>query len=148
MNTAPHDIGSNTASAAGPLALCPADVAADGPPACPFDTGSLLARCVDDREFCALMLHKFSRRAGDQMAAIDRAVASSNLAELTVRAHTLKGVAANLAADSLASAAAELERLARQSQLDRLAAAVSRVRGELERTVQMVPQLVEDLLAR
>ncbi len=79
------------------------------------------------------MLHKFSRRAGDQMAAIDRAVASSNLAELTVRAHTLKGVAANLAADSLASAAAELERLARQSQLDRLAAAVSRVRGELER---------------
>ncbi len=118
-------------------------VAHDGP----FELGELLARCVDDREFCALVLHKFSQRAADQMAAIDRAVANGNSAELAVRAHTLKGVAANLAAERLASAAAELERLARGPQLDRVTESVALVRGELERAVQFVPEVVEQLLA-
>ncbi len=121
------------------------------PPTCPiarpepFDVEDLLHRCLGDAKFSSMLLQKFAARAGNQQAAIERAIDSGNLVELAREAHTLKGVAANLSADELRHGAAKLEQAARGGQRDELADLLADVVDELARCVAAVPAIIEGL---
>ncbi len=98
-----------------------------------------LARDVGDEaiveEICAIFLAE----TGPRLLAIERAAQDGDAEALRVSAHTLKGSAANVGAIAVASAAAELERLARgelgdlTAPLLRLADAVELTRAALGR---------------
>ena len=109
---------------------------------------SLLERCFGDAHFCTLMLRKFSHRAGDQMAALDRAARSGNALELAREAHTLKGLAGNLSAAPLQKSADRLEQAARRSDLHEAGSLVDQVRDQIDRCMQEIPRvLVADFAA-
>lgn len=116
-------------------------------PADGIELSSLMRRCLDDATFCAMILHKFAARSGDQLAALDRALESRNFIDLAREAHTVQGVAANLSAVRLRSHAEALESAARQS--DALAAqmALADVRGEMTRCTLIVPELMAQIAA-
>jgi HPt (histidine-containing phosphotransfer) domain-containing protein len=108
----------------------------------PFDLANLLKRCLGDTTFCTMILHKFTARAADQLAALDRAAGSRNAAELARQAHTLTEVAASLAAGDVADSAARLERQARAGELDGLAPLLEEVHAEVARCLQAVPDVL------
>lgn len=107
-----------------------------------FDVDALLHRCLGDGEFSAQILQKFAARADGQRAALQRAVASGNLDDLRREAHSLKGVAANLSADTLRSRAARLELAARTSQTQGLSKLLADTCDELARCVATIPKVL------
>jgi HPt (histidine-containing phosphotransfer) domain-containing protein len=108
----------------------------------PIDLVSLLRRCLDDAQFCAMILHKFAARSQDQLAAIERALESGNAVELAREAHTLQGVAANLSAGGIRERAKQLEGAARSGDLQSARKAYELTRGEVDRCRLMVPELL------
>jgi HPt (histidine-containing phosphotransfer) domain-containing protein len=110
-----------------------------------IDLASLLRRCLDDNTFCGMILHKFASRSGDQLAALERALAAGNVLELAREAHTLQGVAANLSAPLLRARAEELEVAAGQNDLPRARRAFDQARAEISRCTSLVPELMDRL---
>lgn len=108
----------------------------------PIDLASLLRRCLDDAQFCGMILHKFAARSADQLAAIQRALESGNAIELAREAHTLQGVAANLSAGGIRERAKELERVARDGDLKTARKVFDATRGEVDRCRLAVPELL------
>lgn len=138
----------STYSALGDRSLQPEGFATSpaAPPATefdePIDLAGLLRRCLDDAQFCAMILHKFAARSQDQLAALQRAIESGNAVELAREAHTLQGVAANLSATGIRARAEELERVARAGDLRAARAAFEQARGEVDRCRLAVPELL------
>jgi HPt (histidine-containing phosphotransfer) domain-containing protein len=102
--------------------------------------------CLDDGAWCGMKLHKFAVRSADQVAALARALESGNALELARGAHTLKGVAADLAAETLCALADELQRTAERGQLDQAGPTLVRTREEIERCVEAASELLGQLL--
>jgi two-component system sensor histidine kinase/response regulator len=113
-----------------------------------IDLPSLMRRCLDDAAFCAMILHKFAARAGDQLAALERALESNNFIDLAREAHTLQGVAANLSAARLRSHAEALEAAAKQNDACAAQAALANVRAEMTRCTLQVPELIAKIATR
>jgi HPt (histidine-containing phosphotransfer) domain-containing protein len=112
---------------------------------CPaIDVANLLDECRGDRACATIILQKFTNRAADQLAALDRAVNSRNAAELTRQAHTLGGIAENLSAGALVACAARLQWQAKIGAWDRVECELESVHAEVARCLEAVP----DLLAR
>ena len=106
---------------------------------------SLLDRCYGDANFCSLMLRKFSHRAGNQLAALDRAARNGNALELAREAHTLKGLAGNLSATPLQISADRLEQVARQSELKDAGSLLDQVRDQVARCVAEIPRVLAQI---
>jgi len=102
-------------------------------------------RCLDDGMSCGMILHKFAARSVDQVAALERALDSGNATELARGAHRLKGVAADLSADTLCALADQLQRAAERGKLDEAAPALVRTRAEIERCVEAAGELLGQL---
>jgi len=115
---------------------------------CPIDVDSLLERCVNDAAFCRRILEKFSGRVETQLGEIQQAVAAHDPAELKMKAHALKGAAANLSANGLWACAAELEQLAGADDWSRAPVVVGELVAEIARCRQQIPRLSEDLAVR
>ena len=143
-----HPIGGDVFSLGHGLAATGTTIPATGEAAAPIDLQSLLRRCLDDATFCGMILHKFAARASDQLAALQRALDSSNIVELAREAHTLAGVAANLSAVTLRDRADELERAAAGNNLAAAREAFERTRIELVRCAAQVPRLIERISGR
>jgi HPt (histidine-containing phosphotransfer) domain-containing protein len=103
-------------------------------------------RCLDDGMSCGMILHKFAARSVDQVAALERALDSGNALELARGAHALKGVAADLSAETLCALADQLQRTAERGELDEAAGALVRTREEIERCVEAASELLGQLL--
>ncbi len=108
----------------------------------PIDLASLLRRCLEDVQFCGIVLHKFAARSADQVAALERALESGNTVELAREAHTLQGVAANLSATALRLRADELEHAARIGELKAARKLLDAARDEVFRCRHVIPQLL------
>jgi HPt (histidine-containing phosphotransfer) domain-containing protein/two-component sensor histidine kinase len=106
---------------------------------------SLLDRCFGDANFCTLMLRKFSHRAGDQLAALDRAARSGNAVDLAREAHSLKGLAGNLSAAPLQMSADRLEQVARRSELEEAGSLVGQVRDQVARCLAEIPRVLAQI---
>ncbi len=114
----------------------------------PIELAPLIQRCLDDRGFCAMVLHKFAARSADQLAALERAFDSANTRELARQAHTLQGVAANLSAPALRARAEELEGEAVRGDLQAARGALDRTRVELDRCLATIPGLLAHVASR
>ena len=122
-------------------------VPSDTDDACPFQREELLERCLGDAHFCCDILNTFASRAQTQLAELEQAVAAQDMAALVQRAHAIKGVAANLAAESLRQQAYALEQLGRAGDGPQIAATIDQLRREVDRCLEYVPRLLGELTA-
>jgi HPt (histidine-containing phosphotransfer) domain-containing protein len=84
----------------------------------------------------------------EQLSEIEQAATARNQAELKLKAHALKGAAANLSANCLWACAAELEQLAAVDDWSRALVVVRELGVEIARCRQHIPRLSEELAAR
>jgi signal transduction histidine kinase/CheY-like chemotaxis protein/HPt (histidine-containing phosphotransfer) domain-containing protein len=93
-----------------------------------------LARDVGDEAIVAEICEIFLAETGPRVHEIERAARDRDAEALRVSAHTLKGSAGNVGAIAVASAATELERLAKAGELDDLQAPLLRLADAVELT--------------
>jgi PAS domain S-box-containing protein len=114
----------------------------------PIDRPQLVARCSGDPIFAARMLDRFRQRLPDSYQSIELAVASQNRVEARRLVHSLKGMAANLAAVPLSSAASALENALATEPIDASHSTVAQLEREALRCLDELDRLLdEDLLA-
>jgi len=82
-----------------------------------FDDASLLARCLGDRALADRVLQKFLSRLSDDVRKIRVPFDEGGRDGVRRAAHALKGAAANVGATSIATAAGEIEHVARNADI-------------------------------
>ena len=82
-----------------------------------FDKGALLERLEGDEEFCREIIAMFLIDVPEQLQKLRRALDENQVSEIILRAHTLKGSAANVAAENMRQAAYALEMAGRSGDL-------------------------------
>jgi len=110
----------------------------------PLNVQDALARCAGDKDFLKEMLSEFLQLSGDQMSAIQQAIGGNDADTLTKQAHSIKGAAANLGAESVASVALELEMMGRKSQLDQAGDAFDRLRQQVDALNEYVTHSLDE----
>ena len=120
-----------------------APIALSASPAILIDT--LLERCMNNPAIVNSVITKFEKQAQrdlqqltEQIAAADAAPNATTVAKV---AHALKGAAAMLAADRVASAAAELEQLGRNQQTDSMQQQLDQLKMQLDECIAYLPQV-------
>ncbi|MBU1936791.1 PAS domain S-box protein, partial [bacterium] len=99
----------------------------------PLDIAQALERFGDDREFLKEMIQEFLDYIPAQLAAIRKAVDERNSDTIEAEAHSIKGAAANLAAEAIRQAAYEIETMGREANLDGIENALSGLDQQLDR---------------
>ena len=104
------------------------------------DRDSLLERVEGDQELLAEMVHLFEEDAPKLLAAMREALQRRDMAVLERAAHSLKGAAGNLSAKAAAAAASQLEKDAKNGDVETARGSLV----EVERAVkQLLPALAE-----
>jgi signal transduction histidine kinase/DNA-binding response OmpR family regulator/HPt (histidine-containing phosphotransfer) domain-containing protein len=111
-------------------------------PVVEFD--SLLKRCLGNRELPKKLLTKFHARLPQELTQLAAAVTAGDCAQVSALAHRLKGAAANLSAEPLREAAAELESLGRNGDLTDADIWVARLSAEGSRFLREVLRLAAE----
>lgn len=99
----------------------------------PFDINKLLARCAGKRTLAMKLLNSFCSRTSDELAELEQALAAGDAVELASMAHRFKGASATISAEPLRAESAELERLAKETNLSDAARSVEKVKQEFMR---------------
>jgi signal transduction histidine kinase/CheY-like chemotaxis protein/HPt (histidine-containing phosphotransfer) domain-containing protein len=115
------------------------------PPVVDFD--SLLQRCLGNRELPKKLLTKFHARLPAELTQIASAVAAGDCSLVSSLAHRLKGAAANLSAERMCEAAAELESLGRRGDLTGADVWVAKLAAEGSRFLRDVLRLAAEKTA-
>jgi len=97
-----------------------------------IDFPELLARVDNDRELLLDLMGIFKEDFPRHMKELAEVVAARDLKKVGVVSHTLKGMLANLAVTHAASAAAELEQLARDGAESSIAEACAAFQREVQ----------------
>ncbi len=103
-----------------------------------FDRQTLSDRFGGDEELMAMVIDSFLSEAPELMTALSRAVQDSDMEEMRVKAHALKGTAANVNAERLRNVSFELENAARQEDTSLFKPLFEKVEKELNRFVDKV----------
>ncbi len=109
----------------------PADTAEPSKPV--FDAQALLERIMGDRALAASVVGGFLADTPSQLAALGQRLAEHDAAGARLRAHTLKGAAAAVAAEDLRSIAAAIEGTVKAGELQRSADLVPEAAAAFER---------------
>jgi HPt (histidine-containing phosphotransfer) domain-containing protein len=120
----------------------PADAEPARPAARAFDLDSALRRCTGDRGLLDRILVRFRERAAADLTRMEAGLASGDAACIERVAHGLKGAAANVSATGLAELAAGLEALGRAGDLQAADHCLAELRGEFQRFLESVPQVL------
>ena len=116
----------------GPASECPAPTDEKTDAAAPvIDFAELRTRCHENEPLVRKLLAKFEERAEAIATEIEAAVGAGSVDDACQKAHALKGMAANLAAEELRQQAAEVESAARAGEV----AAVARMLGRMREAV-------------
>jgi Amt family ammonium transporter len=107
----------------------------------PIDSVTLFERCLGNVELMSRLLGSFEREVGADVARLEAAFAASDEARIADVAHSLKGAAANLSANTLSELAEQLEHAARRGEWQDHSHAQAQVRAEFERCVAALPGL-------
>jgi HPt (histidine-containing phosphotransfer) domain-containing protein len=107
--------------------------------AAPIDSASLLARCLGNTDLVSRLLKVFEPEIGGDLKRLEAAFDAGNGDDVANFAHAIKGSAANLSADALASLARELETAARQGEWQSRGELIERIRNEFRRCVEALP---------
>ncbi|MFI4874452.1 MAG: response regulator, partial [Blastopirellula sp. JB062] len=109
-----------------------------------IDLADLLTRCGDNRDLARKILCKFRERSAQDSVELEKEVAAGRIEQVASLAHSLKGMAANVSAQQVAAAAAQLEHAAKASRGDALNALYSSVVARLESCQTAIDQLLSD----
>jgi two-component system sensor histidine kinase/response regulator len=101
-----------------------------------IDRPSLLKRCLGKAELADKLLLKLHTRLGSDLYEIKTAVDSGDCEQVARGAHRLKGAAANLSAEALRAAAAELETAGRNGDVGAARDGLARLKYESRRFLQ------------
>ncbi|MDY6954607.1 MAG: response regulator, partial [Thermodesulfobacteriota bacterium] len=107
----------------------------------PVDLGKALERAMGDKDFLEQMLQEFLSRMPGQVAELKAALEEGDGEALQQKAHTLKGSAANLSADTIVAAALHLERLGREGNLQAGEGALRELNEHVARLQAYVQQI-------
>ena len=110
------------------------------PYAAPFNLADALERCDQDRSLLDRLLARFRLEWPAALPQLTQPLASGDWPQLAHHAHSLKGVAANLAMTPLALAARELEQAARRQAQDDAQRALAQVHTMFERLLPLLPE--------
>jgi len=106
----------------------------------PVDFEALLQRCMGNRAFLQRIVLKFQNRLAGDMEELEHRVALGNGHEVERLAHSLKGAAANLSAETLRAAAARLEAMGRAGDLAAAPLCLAELQHESRRFLAWVPE--------
>jgi len=95
-----------------------------------FDVDDLMARCLGNLEFAEHILALFQTRFGEDLAELEQMLAAGDAESVARLAHRLKGAAANAAAPSLKTLAAEIVQLAQARSLEGVRTRLADLREE------------------
>jgi len=112
------------------------------PPDFPIDIDDVLNRCMGNVQLLGRLLDKFQEDSAKNLQALSELVGNNKAPELARMAHGIKGVAANLSAGKLRDLAAQLESMGRDGQLDLAAQCLDKLRTEMQRCVESIPQVL------
>jgi two-component system, sensor histidine kinase and response regulator len=118
--------------------------ATDTPATSPFDEADLLARLHGDTALAAEIVRLFTQECPRLLDAIRTALDRRDATAVQRAAHTLKGAAGTVSATDIAEAAALLELLAVDSDLDAMEGAWLRLSTEAE-TLRVQPNFVREM---
>jgi HPt (histidine-containing phosphotransfer) domain-containing protein len=121
-----------------PAAASPATPPA--PSSAPIDTSALLKRCRGKSELATRLLNTFAASVDAQLAELRATLDGANWEVFTRVAHTIKGASANLAAEPVRAAAADLEQLGKAADAGAAEAALARLEAELRECVAYIPR--------
>jgi HPt (histidine-containing phosphotransfer) domain-containing protein len=107
----------------------------------PIDTAALLARCLGNTDLVSRLLKAFEPEIGKDLQRLEQAFRAGNGGEVADFAHAIKGSAANLSADALASLARELENAARHGEWQSRGELIEGIRNEFHRCLEALPAL-------
>jgi HPt (histidine-containing phosphotransfer) domain-containing protein len=96
-----------------------------------------------DEDFVRGLVQSFGKSAAADLSKLEHALADQDAAGLAQLAHGLKGAASQLRAESIHTAAAQLEALALQADLDRARASLAELRMHVERYLQDSPKALQ-----
>lgn len=111
----------------------------------PIDAASLAERCLHNVELVERLIERFRSQTPDALDQIRRAIDARSAEDSRRLAHALKGVAANLSAEALRAAAADLEAAARLGDLSRGPAQAERLKQEFDRCLQAIPWVMRSV---
>jgi PAS domain S-box-containing protein len=110
----------------------------------PIDRQVLAGRCMDDQVLALQVLQRFSARADQTLEELSESVTSCDSPRTVMRAHTLKGAAASLAADPLSKLAARLEEAGRNGAWEDAADVLVQLRRESARCTEFIKRLPQE----
>lgn len=108
----------------------------------PIDYQDLLNRLSGDESICHRILVEFVEGAANDVVVLRERLSSGDLAAVRETAHSLKGMAWNVAATDLGELALKVETAARESDLESAALPMSQIEQQLERVQEYVLDLV------
>jgi HPt (histidine-containing phosphotransfer) domain-containing protein len=98
-----------------------------------FNPEDLLERLMGDRQLAIIILKGFLDDVPSQLNNLRKQLDESDAQGVRLQAHTLKGAAATVAAESLRMIALAMEQSGAEGQLDKCRALMPRAVGEFER---------------
>lgn len=107
----------------------------------PIDADLLLTRCFGKPAFACLLLDQFEVSVPLQLEAIRRQLQHHDLVAVAEVAHSLKGAAGILCAESVWQFAAQVEGVSRCASLEELAQTIDLLVVEVQRCLRSLPTL-------
>jgi CheY-like chemotaxis protein len=126
------------------VAVAAATAPASGVPGkkAPLDFAPLLNRCSGKREFAEKILEKFRGQSAELLEALVQSAKERDGEKAKRNAHTLKGMAATVAAEPLKEAAAVAEKLSAAEDWAGVEAQVEALKRELEECLAFIPSML------
>jgi putative two-component system response regulator len=106
----------------------------------PIDPAAVLKRCGGDAKFAAAVTKRFQTQAGAEVGKIEQALAGGDAETLSRAAHSLKSMAAYMAADGAADLAKQIEDHGRANRLAEVLPLLTSLRAEIERAIAWINQ--------
>jgi ammonium transporter, Amt family len=113
-----------------------------------FNIDELMERCGNDPATLRLVLDRFQQHAREDLDRMQQAINARDAAQLQLAAHSLKGAAGLLSAESVRRIAADLETIAEQSRLEDAPGSLEQLRRELQRCLADIPAILQRAAAR
>jgi Amt family ammonium transporter len=104
----------------------------------PVDLAAFLERCMGNKKVATNVLAAFAAQVGKEMANLQRLIAEGSVNKLMKLAHLLKGSAANISAEGVRQAAAELERIGIIGDLAAAAQQAEALQVEVDRCLEFI----------
>ena len=108
-----------------------------------LDRPSLLERVEGDEELLVEMIHLFLEDAPRLMAAMRAALDHGDMPVLERSAHSMKGAAGNLSAHVTVAAAAQLEKDAKNGEVESSGVSLQALEGAVDRLLPVLTELCE-----